>query len=261
MKKTKPVSEKPVAKGTSVRATKKTSSVRNAAYASSGSKKTQSRAKSRRRTTVAARKQLVALTLDALKKQYPNPACALEYNNPFELLVAVILSAQCTDKRVNMTTPDLFKKFPDVDAFAKAHVEEIEEAIKKCGFYHSKAVNISRAAKKLVEEYGGAVPDDFEILIALPGVGRKTANCVLGNAFRIASGFVVDTHVLRLSRKIGLSDETSPEKVEADLNRLIPQEEWIDASHRLIYLGRQFCSARRPLCDECPLNSFCLKRS
>jgi len=207
-----------------------------------------------------ARKKLVKKTRDALKKTYPNPACALAHRTPFELLVATILSAQCTDKRVNETTPDLFSRFPDAFAFAKAPLEEIEFAIKSCGFYHNKALNISKAAKKLVELYGGEVPADFDKLVDLPGVGRKTANCVLGNAFGIASGFVVDTHVLRLSRKIGLSDETTPEKVEVDLMALYPKKEWIDASHRLIFLGREYCIARRPKCDACPLTNFCLKR-
>ncbi len=207
-----------------------------------------------------ARKKLVQKTQNALKKTYPNPACALMHRTPFELLVATILSAQCTDKRVNEVTPELFRRFPDARAFAEAPLEEIEFAIKSCGFYRNKAFNISKASKKLVELYDGEVPADFEKLVDLPGVGRKTANCVLGNAFGIASGFVVDTHVLRLSRKIGLSDETTPEKVEADLIALYPKKEWIDASHRLIFLGREYCVARRPKCDVCPLTKFCLKR-
>lgn len=206
------------------------------------------------------RKELCAKTLEALARQYPEPRCALEYETPFQLMVAVVLSAQCTDKRVNMVTPGLFRRFPTPEAFAAATVGEIEEEIKSCGFYHAKAVNLSGAAKTLVEKHGGIVPDTMEELVQLPGVGRKTANCILGNAFRIASGFVVDTHVLRLSRKIGLSDNTTPEKVEADLNALVPQSEWIDASHRLILLGREFCVARRPQCDVCPLAEFCLKR-
>lgn len=210
--------------------------------------------------TRAQRQKLAELALEALKKEYPQPACALEFQTPFESLVAVVLSAQCTDKRVNMVTPTLFEKFPDVYAFAVAPVEEIEEAIKTCGFYHAKAAHISAAAKMIVDRYDGIVPDKFDELVKLPGVGRKTANCILGAAFRIPSGFVVDTHVLRLSRKIGLSDETTPEKVEEDLNKLFPREEWIDASHRLISLGRQYCIARRPRCEACPLHSFCLKR-
>ena len=210
--------------------------------------------------TLQKRKSLLKKTIDALERAYPSPKCALEHADPFQLLVATILSAQCTDKRVNMVTPALFKKYPTPTHFANAPIEEVEDAIKTCGFYHSKAANIVKASKKLVEDYDGVVPDSFDALVKLPGVGRKTANCVLGNAFGIASGFVVDTHVLRLSRKIGLSDETTPEKVEEDLNRITPREEWIDLSHRLIYLGRQYCVARRPPCDACPLTAFCLKR-
>ncbi len=213
-----------------------------------------------KRTSPPSKKKLAKQVNAALKKTYPAPACALCYKTPFELLVATVLSAQCTDKRVNAVTPELFRKFPDAQAFAKASVDEIGEAIKSCGFYNSKATNISKAAKIIVEKYDGKIPDDFDKLVELPGVGRKTANCVLGNAFGIASGFVVDTHVLRLSRKIGLSDETTPEKVEEDLNSLFEQSEWIDASHRLIFLGREYCVARRPKCSICPLTSFCLKR-
>lgn len=213
-----------------------------------------------KKISFATRKKLAKQTIEALKKTYPAPSCALCHHTPFELLVATILSAQCTDKRVNAITPELFRKYPDVQAFADASVEEIGEAIKSCGFYNTKSANISKTAKILVEKYDGEVPDDFDKLVELPGVGRKTANCVLGNAFGIASGFVVDTHVLRLSRKIGLSDETNPEKVEEELNRLIEPHEWISTSHRLIFLGREYCIARCPKCDVCPLTSFCLKR-
>lgn len=212
------------------------------------------------KVTKTLRTQLVKQTLEALQKTYPEPACALKHHTPFELLVATILSAQCTDKRVNAITPELFRRFPDAKAFANATVEEIGESIKSCGFFNSKALNISKMSRILVEQYEGEPPANFEKLVKLPGVGRKTANCVLGNAFGIASGFVVDTHVLRLSRKIGLSDETTPEMVEKELNSLIPQEEWIDTSHRLIFLGREYCIARRPKCEICPLNAFCLKR-
>ena len=206
------------------------------------------------------KKKLAKDVFDVLKKVYPNPTCALKYDNPFQLLVATVLSAQCTDKRVNQTTPELFKRFPNPKAFADAPVEEIEDAIKSCGFYRSIAANLSKAARTIVEEYDGRVPNDFDRLVKLPGVGRKTANCVLGNAFGLASGFVVDTHVLRLSRKIGLADGTTPEKVEEELDAIVPQEEWIDASHRLIMLGREYCVARRPKCAECPIAALCLKR-
>ena len=212
------------------------------------------------KSTLSTRRKLAELTNAALHQAYPSPVCALIHSDPFELLVATILSAQCTDKRVNQVTPELFRRFPNAQAFADATVEEIGEAIKTCGLYRSKAQNIFKASQLLVKRYGGHVPKSFESLVELPGVGRKTANCVLGNAFRIASGFVVDAHVMRLSRKIGLSDGSTPEKVEADLNQLFPQDEWIDASHRLIFLGREHCIARRPQCSTCPLTEFCLKR-
>ena len=206
------------------------------------------------------RRRLADRVFATLTERYPNPSCALDHRSPFQLLVATILSAQCTDKRVNAVTPALFERFPTAEAFADAPVEAIEELIKSCGFYRAKAANISQASRAIVERFGGEVPATLEELVQLPGVGRKTANVVLGNAFGIASGFVVDTHVLRLSRKIGLSDAETPEKVERDLNELVPQSDWVDGSHRLIYLGREYCIARRPQCDACPLGAFCLKR-
>ena len=206
------------------------------------------------------RRRLADRVFATLTERYPNPSCALDHRSPFQLLVATILSAQCTDKRVNAVTPALFERFPTAQAFADAPVEAIEELIKSCGFYRAKAANISQASRAIVERFNGEVPATLEELVRLPGVGRKTANVVLGNAFGIASGFVVDTHVLRLSRKIGLSDEETPEKVERDLNELVPQSDWVDGSHRLIYLGREYCIARRPQCDACPLGAFCLKR-
>lgn len=206
------------------------------------------------------RRRLADRVFATLTERYPNPSCALDHRSPFQLLVATILSAQCTDKRVNAVTPALFERFPTAEAFADAPVEAIEELIKSCGFYRAKAANISQASRAIVERFNGEVPATLEELVRLPGVGRKTANVVLGNAFGIASGFVVDTHVLRLSRKIGLSDEETPEKVERDLNELVPQNDWVDGSHRLIYLGREYCIARRPQCDACPLGALCLKR-
>ncbi len=213
-------------------------------------------------STLAAteRRRLADRVFATLAERYPNPSCALDHRSPFQLLVATILSAQCTDKRVNAVTPALFERFPTAQAFADAPLEAIEELIKSCGFYRAKAANIAQASRAIVERFGGEVPATLEELVRLPGVGRKTANVVLGNAFGIASGFVVDTHVLRLSRKIGLSDEETPEKVERDLNELVPQSDWVDGSHRLIYLGREYCIARRPQCDACPLGALCLKR-
>ena len=236
--------------------------VKKRACKKAAAKKTAATPKSASPSTLpdAERRRLADRVFATLTERYPNPSCALDHRSPFQLLVATILSAQCTDKRVNAVTPALFERFPTAEAFADAPLEAIEELIKSCGFYRAKAANISQASRAIVERFNGEVPATLEELVQLPGVGRKTANVVLGNAFGIASGFVVDTHVLRLSRKIGLSDEETPEKVERDLNELVPQSDWVDGSHRLIYLGREYCVARRPQCDVCPLDAFCLKR-
>ena len=236
--------------------------VKKRACKTATAKKTAATPKSASPSTLpdAERRRLADRVFATLTERYPNPSCALDHRSPFQLLVATILSAQCTDKRVNAVTPALFERFPTAEAFADAPLEAIEELIKSCGFYRAKAANISQASRAIVERFNGEVPATLEELVQLPGVGRKTANVVLGNAFGIASGFVVDTHVLRLSRKIGLSDEETPEKVERDLNELVPQSDWVDGSHRLIYLGREYCVARRPQCDVCPLDAFCLKR-
>ena len=192
-----------------------------------------------------------------LKKEYPEVHCALVHQSPFELLVATILSAQCTDARVNMVTPGLFKQFPDPAAFAAAKLPAIEKAIQSTGFFRSKSKNIKACATSLVDNYGGEVPADLDALVGLAGVGRKTANVVLGVAFGKATGVVVDTHVGRLSRRLGLTANTDAVKVEADLTRLLPKSEWIDFSHRLIAHGRRICIARRPKCDECVMRDFC----
>lgn len=194
-----------------------------------------------------------------LLSEYPNPSCTLEYRNPFELLVATILSAQCTDVRVNIVTKTLFVQYPTPEAFAQAGSDEIEEAIKSTGFYRNKAQHLLAMSRRLIAEFGGEVPRTLEELITLPGVGRKTANVVLGNAWGIATGFVVDTHVLRLSNRLGLSREKTPEKVETDLINIVPQESWIDLSHCLIQLGRSWCRARNPQCKVCFLSDICPK--
>jgi endonuclease-3 len=193
----------------------------------------------------------------ALKKEYPEVHCALVHNSPFELLVATILSAQCTDVRVNIVTPALFKKYPDPVAFAAAPLPAIEKAIQSTGFFRSKAKSIKAASTAIVDEHGGEVPDTLEELVNLAGVGRKTANVVLGVAFGKATGVVVDTHVGRLSRRLGLTANDDPVKVEADLMAIIPKKEWIDFSHRLIAHGRQVCIARKPKCEVCVMNDFC----
>lgn len=192
-------------------------------------------------------------------KKYPNPECALTHKTPWELLVATILSAQCTDKRVNMVTPDLFKKFPTAEETANASIEELEELIKSTGFYHNKAKNIKACAEKLVKEYNGTIPQNIDEMVKLPGVGRKTANVVLGNAFGIASGIVVDTHVSRISQKLGLTKEKDPVKIENDLKKIVPQKYWVSFSHWLVFHGRERCIARRPQCVDCELEKICPK--
>ena len=181
-------------------------------------------------------------------KAYPNATCALVHRNAWELLVATILSAQCTDARVNMVTPELFRRFPTPAAMAKASLPEIEEIIRTTGFYHNKAKSISGAAKGVVERFGGKVPQTMEELLTLPGVARKTGNVVLGSGLQIAEGIVVDTHVLRLSRRLELTLNTEPKKVEQDLVKIIPKDHWIAFSHELILHGRAICIARKPRC-------------
>ena len=199
----------------------------------------------------------VAAILDALRKTYPNVVCALNHTSAWELTVATILSAQCTDARVNLVTPALFQAFPTPKAMSLASLPELEELIRTTGFYHNKAKSIQGAARVVVEEFGGAVPQTMEEMLRLPGVARKTANVVLGSWYEIASGVVVDTHVLRLSRRLELTTNDEPVKVEADLSRIIPQDRWIAFSHELIHHGRQICIARNPRCADCTLETLC----
>ncbi len=199
------------------------------------------------------RKAQAARVLEHLKADYPDANCALENETPFELLIATILSAQCTDVRVNMVTPELFRRWPDAKAMAKAPIPQLEKAIQSTGFYRNKAKNIKAASEAIVERHGGEVPRDIEAMITLPGVGRKTANVVLGTAFGMATGVVVDTHVTRLSKRLGLTDHTDAVKIEQDLMQLIPKNEWVGFSHRMIFHGRQICIARRPKCPECSM--------
>lgn len=192
----------------------------------------------------------------ALAREYPDAHCALHHETPLQLLVATILSAQCTDVRVNLVTPALFSRYPDAASFASADIGELEAAIQSTGFFRNKARNIVGCCRKLVADHEGKVPDRIEQLVALPGVGRKTANVVLGNSFGVP-GITVDTHVLRLSRRLGLSKESDPEKVERELMRLIPPREWTLFSHRTIFHGRQVCHARKPRCADCVLATLC----
>lgn len=197
--------------------------------------------------------------LKRLYKKYPDAYCELTHKNPYELLIATILSAQCTDERVNKVTPALFEAFPSPATLAEAPVEKIEELIKPTGFYKNKAKNIKQCCQDICAKHDGQVPHDVESLIALAGVGRKTANVVLGVAFKIPNGIVVDTHVSRISQRTGLSKNKTPEKIEQDLLALVPQKNWIRLSHQMIFLGRQICKARNPQCKDCPLNSICPK--
>jgi endonuclease-3 len=192
-----------------------------------------------------------------LKKAYPDAHCALEHSNPFELLVATILSAQCTDERVNIVTATLFRKYRGPHDYVNAAQEELEKDIHSTGFFRNKAKNIRAASQRIIEVYGGDIPQTMDELLTLGGVARKTANVVLGNAFNIPSGVVVDTHVARLSQRLGLTDATVPEKIEADLMALVPKRHWIMFPHWLIFHGRRICIARKPRCPECPLADLC----
>jgi endonuclease-3 len=194
-----------------------------------------------------------------LKHEYPDVECALVHDTPFELLIATILSAQCTDERVNIVTKDLFAKYSTPAALAAVPIPRLEKLIQSTGFFRNKDKNIHACCTKLVEEHGGEVPAELEKLVRLPGVGRKTANVVLGTAFAIASGVVVDTHVTRLSQRLGLTQHEDAVKIERDLIGLLPKKEWINFSHRLIWHGRRVCKARKPLCGQCVLNEVCPK--
>jgi len=203
------------------------------------------------------RHERAAALIEAFGKVYPEAHCELNFSNPLELLVATILSAQCTDKRVNMVTPALFKKYPTARAYARAPQEELEKEIQSTGFFRSKARSLRSMAADLVASHGGKVPSTMEALTALAGVGRKTANVVLGNAFGMNEGVVVDTHVRRLSLRLGLTKHTDPAKIEADLMKLIPRSRWALFSHWLIWHGRRRCTARNPDCDGCEVQHLC----
>lgn len=199
----------------------------------------------------------VAEILRILNETYPNVKCALHHNNAWELLVATILSAQCTDVRVNMVTPELFKKYPSPKHFAALHPEELEPDIRSTGFFRNKSKSVVGAAREVVDKFGGKVPEDMDQLLSLPGVARKTANVVLGSWFGRAEGVVVDTHVHRISRRLELTCEDAPEKIEQDLISILPRDKWIDFSHQVIHHGRALCVARTPKCAECPLEKLC----
>jgi endonuclease-3 len=211
------------------------------------------------RESLASRKERGATIIADFYTRY-DTVCALTHRNVFELLIATILSAQCTDERVNKVTPALFRKFPTPEAFRKANILDIEDAVRSTGFFRNKAKNIQGAATKIVEEFGGEVPQTMEELLRLPGVARKTANVVLGTGFGIAVGVVVDTHVKRLTHRMGLTTQTDPVKVEKDLMKIFDEKDWIALSHLLIWHGRKVCDARKPLCGECSVADLCPKR-
>jgi len=199
----------------------------------------------------------VAAILKALDEAYPEVECALTHTSPWELLVATILSAQCTDVRVNMVTPELFRRFPTPQAMAKATLPQLEALIRTTGFFRNKAKSIQGAARKVISDFNGKVPETLAELITIPGAARKTANVVLGVSFKKAEGIVVDTHVYRISRRLGLAKAETAEKVEQELIEIIPQDHWIVYSHQVIHHGRQVCEARKPKCDRCNLEQLC----
>lgn len=205
----------------------------------------------------AAKQQRALEILIRLKRLYPDAKCTLNYETPVQLLVATMLSAQCTDERVNLVTPALFASYPDAAALANAEIEELERLVRSTGFYRNKAKNIKAACRILVTEYAGKVPKQMEQLLGLPGVARKTANVVLAHAYGINQGVTVDTHVKRLSQRLGLTEETDPVRIERDLIRLLPQPDWENWSIRLIYHGRAVCKARKPECEICALADLC----
>jgi len=201
-------------------------------------------------------RERVKKILQILRKTYPQVKTALKHKNPLELLIATILSAQCTDTRVNQVTPTLFKKLKTAKDFAELPIDDLEEIIRPTGFYRNKAKSIKACCKVIVTRHGGKVPDNMEALVLLPGIGRKTANVVLGAAFQVP-GIVVDTHVKRVSQRIGLTEQKDPAKIEFDLMGLVPKKNWIDFSHQMIWHGRTLCKARNPNCPECPLRDLC----
>jgi endonuclease III len=211
----------------------------------------------KRPKTAAERKARVAEILAMLAKMYPEAVCALHHSNPWELLVATILSAQCTDKRVNEVTPGLFAKYPTPSDFAAVAPEVLAQDIRSTGFFNNKAKSIVGAAKKVMSEFGGKVPRTMEELLTIPGAARKTANVVLGTAYNVATGVVVDTHVQRITARLDFTKETDPGKIEQDLMKIIPRDQWIVFAHRIILHGRALCVARNPKCAECAINPLC----
>ncbi len=211
---------------------------------------------SKQDTAESQQKRRVEKIIRKLGSVYPNAHCTLDFTSPFELLVATILAAQCTDKRVNIVTPELFRKYPSPAAFANAEIDELQDNIRSTGFFRNKAKNIKACARTIEENYGGEVPRTMDELTGLAGVGRKTANVILGNAYD-TSGIVVDTHVRRLAQRIGLTRNTNPDKIERDLMPIVPRKHWTQFSHLLVFHGREVCFARKPNCPECVIRALC----
>jgi endonuclease-3 len=210
--------------------------------------------------TAAERKQRLDKILQALDQRYPNVTCALKHQEAWQLLVATILSAQCTDERVNKVTPGLFRKYPEIQDFAAVKPEVLAEDIRSTGFFNNKAKSITGAARKILSDHGGKVPRTMEELLSVPGAARKTANVVLGTAYGIASGVVVDTHVARIANRLDLTKHADPVKIEQDLIKALPEDRWIHFAHQVIHFGRQMCIARKPKCQECPLEPHCYSK-
>ena len=207
------------------------------------------------------KKQIAALAVEALKAEYPDSICSLEYTDPLQCLVATRLSAQCTDARVNMVTPELFKRYTCAEDFAESTPEELAEYIKSCGLYKTKSKDIIAMARMLCEKYDGQVPSTLDQLTGLPGIGRKTANLVMGDIFHMDGAVVVDTHCIRITRRLGLHDETDQKKIEFALRKLLPPEESNDFCHRLVLHGRAVCTARKAMCESCCMSNFCRKKA
>jgi endonuclease-3 len=240
--------------------TNKTAKKKNAKVKSSKKLSAPVKRISRAKGTKGTDPKRVATILARLDEAYPNATCELKHESPFQLLISTILSAQCTDVRVNQVTATLFKKYPTPEAFAYANPSELEQEIRPTGFFRNKTKSIMGASKAIVEQFGGKVPETMEEILTLPGVARKTGNVVLGTAYGISSGVVVDTHVLRLSKRLDLTKHTEPKKVELDLMAIIPKAKWISFSHQLIWHGRRVCFARKPKCIECNLEQICYSK-
>src|SRR5579864_7190214 len=223
-------------------------------------KKAAKKAPDRTKARLRTEPKRVAAILAKLDEAYPEVTCALHHENPFQLLISTILSAQCTDERVNIVTKSLFPKYPAPKDFAYANPQELEQDIRPTGFFRNKTKSIMGASKRIIEEFGGSVPQTMDELLTLPGVARKTANVVLGTAYGIASGLVVDTHVQRVSARLDLTKNTDPKKIEQDLMKVIPQDHWILFSHQIIWHGRRVCQARKPRCIECNLEQICYSK-